>query len=320
MSIRQNVSSSPGQLQPAPLWVRCAAGVVRRMPAARYRLMNQLARRPMSPFQAKMPDELGGYTFACDLRDSIAREVCFMGYYEPQETALLRWLLKPGMIFVDVGANWGYFTLLAAHLVGGHGRVLSLEPDPRMFRLLEQNVQMNHLTHAAALQIAAADETATLRMQGFDTEQGNWGLSRLTSEPTLASDAFEVSARPLDELLDEQGVDQVDLVKIDVEGAEDLVLRGMSRGLEEGRYRRILLEVHPGLLRQRSRDVNDVIEQLLSSGFQGWRIDHSLQATRRAAYSRAPRGEDYLAPLDPDTSWDAWPHLLWALPQAELVA
>ena len=88
----------------------------------------------------RLPDSLGGFTFICDVRDSLMREVCFTGMYEPQETLLAQQLLRRGMTVVDVGANWGYFTLLAAHLVGNRGRVLSLEPDPRMFRLLQQNV------------------------------------------------------------------------------------------------------------------------------------------------------------------------------------
>lgn len=301
------------QTNPAPLWIRCAAEVVRRMPAARYRLMNRLARRPTSPFQAKMPDELGGYTFICDLRDSIAREVCFMGFYEPQETNLLRWLLKPEMTFVDVGANWGYFSLLAAHLVGAQGCVVSLEPDPRLFPLLESNLQSNQLSHVIPLQVAAADKTATLLMEGFAVEEGNWGLSRLTLDVPATSAAFSVSARLLDELLDERGVDEVDLVKIDVEGAEDLVLAGMAAGLVQRRYKRILLEVHPQLLKQRSEEVGEIISRLIGHGFQGWRIDHSRRATREAAYARATHGRDFLEPLEANGSCDAWPHLLWVL-------
>ena len=85
-----------------------------------------------------MPREVGGFTFECDLRDAISREVCFTGRYEPLETLLVQSTLRPGMTFVDVGANWGYFTLVASHLVGSSGLVVSLEPDPRLFQFFKK--------------------------------------------------------------------------------------------------------------------------------------------------------------------------------------
>src|SRR5579862_7639716 len=129
------------KVRPAPKWVRLAAKIIRRLPAGRYRLIHGICRRPPDEFLMSMPAELGGYQFTCNLRDTISREVCFTGYYEPQETAIVRSILRPGMNFVDVGANWGYFTLLSASLVGANGRVLSLEPDPRLFLMLSENVR-----------------------------------------------------------------------------------------------------------------------------------------------------------------------------------
>jgi tRNA G37 N-methylase Trm5 len=137
----------------------------------------------------RLPEELGGGFFRCDLRDSIAREVCFTGRYEPQETALVRALLGPGMSFVDVGANWGYFTLLAAHQVGRSGRVISLEPDPRLFPVLADNIAVNHLSQVTALQVAAGSESGSLTLAGFDEAGDNFGLSRVVGQhglvPTL---------------------------------------------------------------------------------------------------------------------------------------
>lgn len=149
-------------LLPAPAWVRLAAVVIRHLPAARYRIMHRLCRQPPPSFLMSMPEDAGGYSFYCDLRDTISREVCFAGQYEPQETALVRSILRPGMSFVDIGANWGYFTLLAASLVGPDGIVLSLEPDPRLFPILQENLKRNHLDQVTALQVAAARDSGTL--------------------------------------------------------------------------------------------------------------------------------------------------------------
>jgi len=112
-----NVPATPDSRipRPMPLWVRVAAHLIQHQPRGRYRTANWLGHRSVDPFWGRLPEDLGRLFFQCDLRDHIMREVCFTGCYEPQETALLKLLLRPGMTVVDVGANWGYFSLAAAH-------------------------------------------------------------------------------------------------------------------------------------------------------------------------------------------------------------
>src|SRR5215210_1011896 len=119
--------------------------VVPRLPMGRYWLVHQLRRVAAPPFAMRLPPSLGGFAFHCDTRDSVAREVCFTGRYEPQETQLASRMLRPGDVFVDVGANWGYFSLAAAHWVGPRGTVIAFEPEPRLFELLAGNVAANRL-------------------------------------------------------------------------------------------------------------------------------------------------------------------------------
>src|SRR5665213_3408969 len=89
-----------------PLRVRAAAAVVHALPAGRYYVMHGFARAHRGPFWWRLPEDVGGLIFRCDLRDALMREVCMTGRYEPQETILLQHLLRPGGVFVDVGANW----------------------------------------------------------------------------------------------------------------------------------------------------------------------------------------------------------------------
>lgn len=304
--------------RPASVWVRLAAMMIQRLPVARYRVMTALSSRFKYPFLMKLSERMGGYWFQCDLRDSIAREICFNNRYEPQETSLIESTLRPGMTFADVGANWGYFTLIAAHLVGKRGRVISLEPDPRLFRTLQDNISRNRLSQVTALQVAAADETGTLTLNGYDENGGNWGVSSLIADAVAGASIFPASARPLDALLDEQGIDCVDLLKMDIEGAEEMALRGMSAGLEKHRYKRILLEAHPTLLAAQKRTTGDVLDLLIGAGYQGWVIDHSSQAIRRAAYARALNPADYLKRLNANDCFDTWPHFLWLSPDSVL--
>jgi len=222
------------------------------------------------------------------------------------------------MTFVDVGANWGYFTLVAAHLVGVGGRVLSLEPDPRLYNVLSGNVERNCLRHVSAHRVAASDRDGTLTLAGFDERGGNFGLSRVVEEDPDGASRFSVASRSLDALLDEQeGFGRVDVLKMDIEGAEDLALSGMRAGLARGRYRCVLLELHPALLAERGRSVAEVVDLLANAGYRGWRIDHTPAATRRAAYSSEPRVAEFLCELRRDERLEAWPHLLWLSPDAE---
>lgn len=309
---------NPPSLRQAPPWVRLAATVVRRLPAGRYRAIHWITRHPLPPFLMGLPPELGGAAYLCDLRDAIAREVCFTGLYGPQETAILRALLRPGMTFVDVGANWGYFTLLASHLVGRDGRVLGLEPDPRLFSVLEENVRRNALARTTLLPVAAAREGGTLLLAGFDEAAGNFGISRIVADAAVGGRVFLVRADSLDRILEEERVERVDLLKMDIEGAEGAALAGMEGCLRAHRVGRILVELHPRELYEQGSSVEMLIEMLRSAGYMGYTVSHDPRVTRSVAYGRIRSFGALLRPLAPGEVLDAWPHQLWCAPGAEI--
>jgi hypothetical protein len=137
-----------------PLHVRALRALIRRVPRGRYALLSKLA-PARGRFEARLADDIGGATFACDLSDQLSREACFTGLYEPPFTRVFRQHLRPGAVAVDAGANWGYFTLVAATAAGPSGRVIALEPDPRQFSMLARNIRLNAFTQVDALQRAA---------------------------------------------------------------------------------------------------------------------------------------------------------------------
>jgi FkbM family methyltransferase len=265
-----------------------------------------------------MPRELGAGTYLCDLRDDIAREVCFTGLYGPQETALVRALLAPGDTFVDVGANWGYFTLLAASLVGEGGRVLALEPDPRLFPVLEANAARNGLRQVTLRQLAASREPGILALAGFDEAAGNFGVSRIVSDAAADGRTFRVRADALDRILDEEGIRRVDLLKMDIEGAEGAALAGLDGSLRAARVARLLVELHPAELAEQGASVEALAEGLRSAGYTGYTVRHDPGVTRSAAYGRVRGLGELLRPLRPGEALDAWPHQLWCAPGAEI--
>jgi len=298
------------RLREAPLWINAASGVIRRLPGGRYRAMNVVARWARGPFWARLPRDLGRLEFRCDLRDALMREACFTGRYEPQETAILRHLLRPGMTFVDVGANWGYFTLVGAHLVGRSGRVIAVEADPRACRTAQSNLDRNAHAHVVLHNVAAADDAGALLLHQYEAqagESGNFGVGRAPNP--AGGRTFEIVARRLDDILDDDRVERVDLLKMDIEGGEANALAGLDRRLSDGHIDRVLLEIHPHQLRQLGNSVDAVVAQLRRRGFSGWSVDHS-----RAAHTGASAGRldvrALLAPLEGGPIGE-WPHVLW---------
>jgi hypothetical protein len=128
---------------------------------------------------------------------------------------------------------------------------------------------------------------------------------------------FSVAARPLDDVLAEAGIDAIDLLKMDIEGAEGMALRGMQETFSRRRVRRLLLELHPSQLQEHGQSAAEIIGRFQEWGYAGWRIDHSPKRTRRAAYHRTTSIGDILRPLEPHRVLDRWPHLLWVLPETE---
>lgn len=163
-----------------------------------------------------------------DLGDRGVSLHCLNGTYEPSETRFVRDTLSVGARFVDVGANIGWFALNAARIVGPEGRVFAFEPRADSVARLAASVAENGFTdRVSVFPCALADRPGRLKIgwaRGTDNPGGTWLMA---SEALLAAhrdDALqETEVRTLDEALD--GAD-VDLIKMDVEGAEHLVVRG----------------------------------------------------------------------------------------------
>jgi FkbM family methyltransferase len=297
-----------------PLWVSIVRAIVGRTPRGKYAIVSRWSPR-RGRFVARLSRDLGGAKFECDLADIIAREVCLTGYYEPPVTRVAQQLTRPGGTVVDAGANWGYFTLLAASAVGEGGRVLALEPDPRHFERLTRNITLNQFSQVTTLQIAAGSCDGLVTVIGYPDEAENRGVSRIAGTET-ATHGFEVRSTSIDGLTASDR--RIDVVKIDVEGAELDVLTGMRNGLSTGRYASILLELHPALLREQARDPAKCIETLLEYGYRGCSIDLTPRAYRSALARDTPI-EELLMPVN-EWRHTAWPHQLWLAPGESLVA
>jgi FkbM family methyltransferase len=181
----------------------------------------------------------GGVSLDLDTSDDVDRRVLLRGY-EVEELDLLPHLVGPGDTCVDVGANMGLYTVHLGHLVGEAGKVLAFEADPRNAERLRRNVALNGFqTHVSVHEVAVMDAAGTvefnLREDGFS---GHGSVHRYPGHVSSVS----VPAMPLDSILQEAGVGEVALLKVDVEGADMDVYAGARGSLERQIFRTILAE------------------------------------------------------------------------------
>lgn len=166
---------------------------------------------------------LRGYRWAPAAGGKVGR--FFAGTYEADQTGVFCEHVGPGSTVVDLGANVGYYTLLAAHLVGPSGRVLACEPEPLNASFLRRHVSANRLRNVEILEVAVADRTGEVR---FTRGKGR-GRGHISGDGELT-----VPLRRLDDLVREADLEPA-FLKIDVEGAEDDVLAGGAHTLEKYR-------------------------------------------------------------------------------------
>ena len=161
-------------------------------------------------------------------------------HYEP-ELGYLEATLRPGMVVIDGGANLGIYTLLASALVGEEGVVLAFEPGETSYRSLQENIALNGARNVRAFKRALAEAGGTSRL--YHTRGGLVGYS-LTTDEGPATVYEDVQTTTIDEALAEARIDRVDLLKLDVEGSEELALRGAARLLDRARPT-VLFEMAP---------------------------------------------------------------------------
>ena len=157
-----------------------------------------------------------------------------------RELRLLPRLLSPGGVFVDVGASFGIYTLIGSRLCGEAGRVFAFEPARRTFEILRNNIKRNRMTNVTTMGVAlSADHETTLLYHHPDSSRNSLG-----KPADVCGEPEKVETRTLDSILMNLQVAKVDLIKADVEGAEELVLRGAIKTLADSRPA-ILFEVNP---------------------------------------------------------------------------
>lgn len=208
-----------------------------------------------------------GVSFLLDPRDLIAASILRSGSWQPEVWDSLRPALSAGGVFLDIGAHIGYFSLKSAVVVGRNGRVVAFEPNPETLAGLRANVIASNAGNVVVEPVACTDREQILTLYGGPAS--NTGMSSLASEnvPVEGSaKSFSVRGRPIDDVVEELGLQRVDAIKIDVEGAEVSVLRGTLRALRRF-HPKVVIEVMPEQLASFHTTPEDIQTLLKSAGY-----------------------------------------------------
>jgi FkbM family methyltransferase len=185
--------------------------------------------------------------------------------YEDTETALFEDCAREGFVVADLGAGIGYYSLIAARRVGGNGRVYAFEPDPASFLYLRKNAELNRFQNIVLERQAVLDRPAAAELFLHKFHPGANSLFGNGGSP------IQVKAVNLDAYFQDKGF-RVDVLKMDIEGAEALALKGAERILGKNRRIKIFFEFAPLLISRSGSSAGDCLSALSQQGFYIYEI------------------------------------------------
>ena len=169
-----------------------------------------------------------------ELNEYVQSQLYLFGTFEPATVKVLKRLVKSGDTALDIGANVGYISLVLAKCVGKSGKVFSFEPDSKNFASLKRNLALNPDCNIAPIAKAVSDSHQPIRLYHAKFDFNAGAHSMLPSEKH-SSDFVEIEATTIDEFVTSHGLKKVDVIKIDIEGAEMKAFNGMTETLRNSR-------------------------------------------------------------------------------------
>ena len=240
------------------LIARCWLDIRRRTPDLRGKQWcSRALTRLLGPVPLRSPDGIW-----LDTRLSSAMDLSFLapdgGGHDLIRQAIDA--LQPGDRMLDVGANTGFLTLLAARRVGPSGLVIAVEPSQREFQRLLTNLRLNRASNVLALNLAGGDQPGISRLK---IEPDHTGLNRIGHNDHASIDNQLCQVLPLAAL----DLGELALVKIDTEGFELFALRGLEPLLKQKRIRKLIVEISPVFLRYHQQKASDIYTMLEYYGY-----------------------------------------------------
>ncbi len=232
-------------------------------------MRNRISSQPVTIGGIRMYVDQGGWGSGVIL--------ALKGTHEDFETRVFESLLHDGDVLVDIGAGIGYYALVGARLVGRAGKVYAFEPEPGNYALLSRNVRLNNFDNVIPVQKAIAERTG-----GTDLFLSSWHKSGHSTVERTLRQRIRVETDTLDAIFPRPS--RVDVIKMDIEGAEGLALKGAAELLASSASLALLMEFTPQLLERSGFPPQKLLSGLVQQGFALYEID---EASRRLKPSDA---------------------------------
>lgn len=194
----------------------------------------------------------------------IHKDLFLYGCREPQCTEIFKKELSEGMKVLEIGANIGYYVLMAAQIVGNTGKVYALEPDPQNFEILRRNVELNSYSDRVELYNLAAGDNSGEALLDISGDSNTHKIILSKSHRNKKQNYINVKMVTIDEFLKDR---HVDFIRMDVEGFEYGIIKGMTRLLSKEDSLQMFIEVHPWLIKEYGGSYEEMLELLSISNF-----------------------------------------------------
>lgn len=225
---------------------------------------------------------VNGYKLFINPKDKVLSDVLIRdNIWESMETNYFLSKIKKGNIILDIGANIGYYTLLFSKLVGSKGKVFSFEPDPDNFRILSKNVFFNKLRNVVLVNKAVSDKTGKLNLFLDEMNKGD----HRSYDSNDGRKSIEINSISLDDYF-KAYKGKIDFIKIDTQGAEGMILRGMGKVLKSRKNIQIVCEFWPMGLSKSKFKPKEFLNLLMNSGFKIFELNESLQNTKQVTINK----------------------------------
>lgn len=192
-----------------------------------------------------------------------AANICMLGEYEPTETNFAKENIKEGNTVIDLGAHIGYFTLQFARLVGESGRVIAIEPDEENMKILKKNVEENGYKNVIFIRKAISEKEGKIKLFLNEKHHGNHSLYNSDERVNF----YEVETLNLQDLIKKFN-EEIDFIKMDIEGAEFIAVNQMSSFLKNKKNIKVIFEYCPLHLKDAGVSEKEFLDKVNSLGFK----------------------------------------------------
>lgn len=201
----------------------------------------------------------------------VSKAIADNGIWEPFETKLLLKLIERKQCFVDVGANLGYYSLIASPVMGCSASIFAFEPEPKNFTVFEKNIIDNQLNNIVAVNAGLGEKDESLKMFLSDDNYGDHQIY----DAGLDRNSIDIDIVSGDRFLKEKGISRIDVIKMDTQGAEQFVVNGLEETLRNSLPNlSMIIEFWPFGLRKSGCHAHKLLDFLLSLELPLFIIDH----------------------------------------------